>query len=126
MSFETQKKDNLETGKYPCITKHVAKDAGASGKALVRGQVVKLDSNKIAAFVKADTKDVYGVMVEDTGSQDRVAIVYVTGSFNVGAITATGRTASETKTLLTTTLFSELRGNGLFFEDSQSITDSFS
>ena len=126
MSFETQKKDNLETGKYPCITKHMTKDSGASGKALVRGQVVKLDSNKVAAFAKADTKDIYGVMVRDAASTDKVAIVYITGAFNVSAITATGRSASETKILLVTTLFSELRGNGLFFEDSQSITDSFS
>ena len=125
MAFDMQKKDTLETGKFPVMTVIGTKTAGAS-TALTRGTVVKLASTKVLAYAKGDTDtDIFGIVAHDVSDSGTQVIVYITGSFNLSSITLTGRTAAATKTYLTTTKFDDLRKLGLFFESVQSTTDSF-
>ena len=125
MAIETQKKDRLETGKFPIITLTSDKETGA-GKALVRGQIVKFADSKVDVYGSSDAGDIYGVVTQDVDKDNAVVTVYLSGSFRLGSIVATGRTTAQIKTLLQTTKFDDLRKLNLYFEDSQDTTEALS
>ncbi len=121
MSFDVQKRDQLETGRVPIVSQQKEKDSSE----VKRGTLLMLSNSKATAHDGMSSNDIYGLALADASANDPYVIVALQGSFNSRSVILSNKTEEQKDTLLSSK-FNDLRKLNLYFEGVQETTQSLS
>ena len=100
--------DNLIAGEFP----RVSELATITGGNYARGTVLKASDDALTICGASDTPEAILAEAVDASSEDKQAVVYLTGEFNTAAlIVASGASASGLK--------AKLRAKSIFLKNNQ-------
>ena len=109
------KADNLLAGEFPRIVELATVSGGKYARGTILGKITASGKCTICTSAATDgSKDAYAILAEavDTSEKDKQAVVYLTGEFNVAALTVgSGLTVDGLK--------DALRAKSIFIKNNQ-------